>query len=93
MRRPAEDNGRQTREPRESRHQATNHAEKTQRLASKSQRRDENNDENRINTEEAVETRVYGLGGQMALETATSKKAQQRMRRRLQKEEEEKKEQ
>lgn len=43
--------------------------------------------ENKLNADEAVgQKQIFGFGGEMALATATSKKAQQRLKKKMKKE-------
>jgi hypothetical protein len=45
--------------------------------------------ENKLNAEEEKPNTIFGLGGEMALQAATSKKAQQRLKKKMKQQEEE----
>lgn len=81
-----------TREERAPRHQEQTEA--APRTKSKSVKRgDSLVAENKMNTESDAPRQVFGLGGEMALAAATSKKAQQRIRKQLKQQEQEEEEQ
>ena len=79
------------REERAPRHQEVEQAPRTK---SKSVKRGESLvAENALNKESDAPRQIFGLGGEMALAAATSKKAQQRIRKQLKQQEQEEEEQ
>lgn len=79
---PARNAEAEERQPRQGRHQNAQ-AERIQRAASKSQRREDTTENALTAVAEPTSKVIYGLGGEMALQATTSKRAQQRLRKQM----------